>query len=187
MLDEVWGKEIDKVTEKFVDSFGTLTQSQLNYKSDPNVWSVAQNISHLILLNDSYFQNFDEIKEGKHVLPPIDTIEQFVTNSLQILSPYTREDSAQRANTWKIWQPSNENFDLRILEDFKNHQSVFKIHIKSLQPFLLQTTFIKYPGETELAFRLEDCIDFLIEHENRHWLQANKVKNDFDQQMKSGR
>jgi hypothetical protein len=186
MLDERWEKEIDKVTEKFADSFGTLTESQLNYKPDPNVWSIAQNISHLILLNNSYFQNFDEIKKGKHVLPPIDVMEQFVTNSLRILRPYTREDRPKRANTWNIWQPSNENFDLKILKDFTNHQSVFKIHIKSLQAFFLQTTFIKYPGETELAFRLEDCIDFLIEHENRHWIQANEVKNDFDQQMKNG-
>ena len=32
MLEERWEKEIDKVTEKFIDSFGSLTELQLNYK-----------------------------------------------------------------------------------------------------------------------------------------------------------
>ena len=170
------GKKIDKFTEKFIDSFGLLTESQLNYKPDPNVWSIAQNIDHLILLNNSYFKNFDEIKKDKHVLPPTDAMEQFAKNSLQTLHPYTSENRPKRANTWNIWQPSRENFGLEILKDFTNHQSVFKLHIKTLQVFFLHPTFIKYPGQAELAFRLEDCVDFLIEHENRHWIQAHEVK-----------
>lgn len=179
MLKESWEKEIDTVTEKFINSFGMLTESQLNYKPYPMVWSVAQNISHLILLNNSYFLNFDEIKKGEHVLLPNEEMEQHATNSLQILHPYTSEARPKRANTWNMWQPPQENFDLKILKDFTNHQSVFISHIKSLRAFFLQPTFIKYPGETALAFRLEDCIDFLIEHENRHWTQAHEVKHYF--------
>jgi uncharacterized damage-inducible protein DinB len=176
MHHEHWEKEIDKVTEKILDSFGLLTESQLNYKPAPNVWSIAQNIDHLILLNNSYFQNFDEIKARNHVLPPIDKMEVFANNSLQTLRPYTSEDRSKKTNTWNIWQPSPETLGLEILKDFTNHQSSFKLHIKALQAFFLNPTFIKYPGEAVLAFRLEDCVDFLIEHENRHWTQAHEVK-----------
>lgn len=179
-----WEKEIDAVTAKFVDSFRTLTESQLNFKPAQQVWSIAQNISHLVLVNNSYFKNFDEIKTGRHILPPTEAMEQLVTESLQQLRPYTQEDRNKKANTWDIWQPANENYGLKIVQDFIHHQSVFKTHIQSLQPFLSPTSFIKYPGEAALVFRLEDCINFLIEHENRHWIQANKVKNDFDRQMK---
>jgi uncharacterized damage-inducible protein DinB len=187
MLEGHWKLEIDKVTEKFIVSFGSLTESKLNYKPDPNVWSIAQNIAHLILLNNSYFQNFDEIKKGNHVLPSIEAMDEFVTDSLQTLRPYTREDRPKTANTWDIWQPSRENFGLEILKDFTNHQSIFKMHIEALQAFFPHPTFIKYPGEAELTFRLEDCINFLIEHENRHWTQAHEVKQYFDQPVKNGR
>jgi hypothetical protein len=175
MLEEHWKKEIDIVTEKFIESFGSFTESQLNYKPDPTGWSVAQNISHLILLNNSYFHNFDEIKKGKHDLPQGDAMEELVANSLQTLLPYTSEDRPKRANTWNMWQPSPEPFSLKIVDDFINHQSVFKLHIVELQAFFLTPTFIKYPGESALVFRLQDCIDFLIEHENRHWIQAHEV------------
>ena len=176
MHQDRWEKEIDKVTEKFLDSFGSLTESQFNCKPAPNVWSIAQNIDHLILLNNSYFQNFDEIKTRKHVLPAINQMEQFANSSSQTLRPYTSVKRSNKTDTWNIWQPSPETFGLEIFKEFTNHQSSFKLHIKALHAFFLHPTFIKYPGEAELAFRLEDCIDFLIEHENRHWIQAHEVK-----------
>ncbi len=73
------------------------------------------------------------------------------------------------------------NFDSAILKRFTEHQAAFKNHIKGLQEFNRENTYIRYPGETDLVFRLDDCIDFLIEHENRHWVQANEVKNNFEQ------
>ena len=177
---EYWKKEIDRVTKKFTDSFGSLSKSQLNRKQDKNIWSIAQNIAHLIQLNNSYFLNFDEIKKGEHTIPEINALNSFVAKSLQTLQPYTNIDRIERANTWDIWQPVQEEFSLEILSAFVHHQLDFKKHIEELQIFFTRETFIKYPGETELIFRLDDCIDFLIAHENRHWIQAEEVKKNFD-------
>lgn len=33
-------------------------------------------------------------------------------------------------------------------------------------------------------YREGHCFNLLAEHENCHWIQANEVKYDFDQQMK---
>lgn len=179
-MTEYWKKEIDRVTERFTDSFGSLNRAQLNWKQDKSIWSIAQNIAHLIRLNNSYFLNFDEIKKGEHIIPGINALNSFVTKSLQALQPYTSIDRVERANTWNIWQPVQEEFSLEILPDFVNHQLDFKKHIDDLQIFFTREAFINYPGETELIFRLEDCIDFLIAHENRHWIQAEEVKRTFD-------
>jgi hypothetical protein len=46
-----WNKEIYKVTKKFIDSFGSLTELQLNCKPNPNGWSIAQNIDHQFASN----------------------------------------------------------------------------------------------------------------------------------------
>jgi hypothetical protein len=71
-----------------------------------------------------------------------------------------------------------KNSGQKILTEFENNQLDFKNHIEELQTFFTRETFIKYPGETELIFRLEDCIEFLILHENRHWVQAEEVKKN---------
>ena len=40
-----WNKEIDKVTEKFIEISGSLTESQFNYKPNPNTWSINLEMS----------------------------------------------------------------------------------------------------------------------------------------------
>ncbi len=80
-MPEDWKKEINKVTAKFIESFKLLTESQFNFKPKPNTWSIAQNIAHLILLNSSYFQHFEEIKNGSHILPPVESMDEVVMES----------------------------------------------------------------------------------------------------------
>jgi hypothetical protein len=182
-----WENEIDKITAHFVNSFASQSLSALNYKPDPKRWSIAQNVTHIMLLNSSYFRIFDEIIIGKHVLPPSDTLDQVARDSLNIIRPYTSKDRPDKANTWNIWQPSDENVDSKIWSDFIVHQSVFKNHLLELREFFAKPTYIQYPGETKLVFRLEDSIDFLIDHENRHWHQANELLKDMESQTKMGR
>lgn len=67
MLRTNWTLEIDAITEKFRD-FQALSEAEFNYKTIKERWSVAQNIGHLILLNNSYFEQFEEIHNGRHEL-----------------------------------------------------------------------------------------------------------------------
>ena len=176
MKVEQWHNDIDSVTEKFVRSFGSLTKSQLNWKPGANKWSIAQNIAHLMQLNNSYFQNFEEIKKGIHEIPPGNTLSSTAAKSLQVLKPYTGIDRIKTANTWSIWQPKDVEYDVAIMSDFINHQQHFKSHIAELKPFITGEVFIKYPGESDLIFILDDCVDFLIQHEHRHCIQAMENK-----------
>ncbi|MCB0645473.1 MAG: DinB family protein [Saprospiraceae bacterium] len=185
MASNNWGKDLDETTDRFINNFGELNLQQLNFRLDINRWSIAQNIAHIMLLNKSYFQNFEEIENGLQVLPSIDTMDQLVADSLEVLQPYTREDRPKKAKTWDIWQPSGEIYGIKIWNDFTQHQTEFKLHIKKLESFFFQKTYIKYPGEAELYFLLEDCIDFLIEHERRHWQQAMEVKSVLDKSIKN--
>lgn len=64
-----WTYQIDQTTKKFIAAFSDLNSEQLNWKPDPEIWSIAQNIAHIILLNKSYFQKFEKIKLGTNNIP----------------------------------------------------------------------------------------------------------------------
>lgn len=170
-----WITEIDLITEKFKRSFYDFTEEEMNYKPKENSWSVSQNIAHIILLNSSYFEHFIEIQSGNHALPTVESMETLAQDSLLTLIPYTSSNSLERTNTWDMWQPSSNFIRKNILLDFEKSQFEFKKHIESFDHLPLANTFIKYPGHLDLIFMLDDCINFLIEHENRHWNQAVKI------------
>jgi hypothetical protein len=171
--------EIDGLTEKFKISFQNLTEEEFNYKPKLDTWSVGQNIVHIILLNSSYFKHFTEIQIGNHNLYVNENTGTLAQNSLISVQPYTSSDRSKRANTWDIWQPSSGYIKKEILRDFEKHQLDFKNHIETFNDFPVQNTFIRYPGHADLIFKLGDCINFLIDHEDRHWNQAYEIINFF--------
>ncbi|HMB62756.1 MAG TPA: DinB family protein [Eudoraea sp.] len=84
-----WITEIDLVTEKFKETFSDFTQKEMNFRPKEKVWSVAQNIEHIILLNNSYFEYFKEIQNGTHSLPELENAETKAKESLIALKPFT--------------------------------------------------------------------------------------------------
>ena len=50
-----WTSQLDKITEHFVADFGSLSAEQLNWKPNSQTWSIAQNIDHLIVVNQTYY------------------------------------------------------------------------------------------------------------------------------------
>jgi DinB superfamily len=175
MTKRSWLQEIDIITEKYKISFQDLTTEEFNYKPKQEVWSIAQNIAHVILLNSSYFKSFTEIQNGDHKILLNENLENLAQSSLDSLQPYASSERIKRENTWDIWQPLSSNMNKDILRDFEKHQLDFKHHIEGFKDFSIQTTFIKYPGHANLIFKLDDCLNMLIDHENRHWNQANEI------------
>ena len=159
-----WISEIDLITEKFNKSFSDFTQGEMNFKPEKTVWSIAQNIEHIILLNSSYFEYFEEIQNGNHSLPEIEDLDTKAQESVVALKPFTSPQRLEHTNTWDIWQPKQGLIEKNILQDFEESQFQFKNHIKRFEDLPLSETFIRYPGHLDLLFKLDDCIEFLIEH-----------------------
>jgi hypothetical protein len=180
MFERNWTQEIDSITEKF-RNFESLSEEEFNFKIKNETWSIAQNIAHIILLNNSYFEAFKEILDGKHNLFVNEGLEDLASNALRSLQPYTSTDRFKRANTLDIWQPTSIYFKTHILREFERCQLNFKNHIVSFKDFPMDRTYIKYPGYADLIFKLDDCINFLIDHENRHWNQAYEIVKHFEQ------
>ena len=59
-----WLREIDTVTETFRRDFGHLTCDEMNVQPSPGTWSIAQNLHHLIRINESYLPVISAAKAG---------------------------------------------------------------------------------------------------------------------------
>lgn len=69
MNPEKLTQQIDKINSAFREAFGTLTVEQLNWKPDNETWSIAQNIDHLIIINESYYPVISSVKKGTYKTP----------------------------------------------------------------------------------------------------------------------
>lgn len=175
MKAEQWKKDIDAVTQAFAGSFQSLSEAELNWKPQANVWSVAQNMHHLMVINATYYPMIKRVREGKNALPAQAgwkwLVRWFGNFILKSVSP----DRRRKMKTFPLWEPSQSQLPATMVEDFKKHQSELKEFIDSCTELIAAGTVISSPANRSIVYTLEAAFDIIITHEKRHLQQAIEI------------
>ena len=169
-----WTEEIDQTTAAFQVQFNALTFEQLNWKPDSKTWSIAQNLDHLIRINESYFPIFELLKTGTYKTPLLSKIGFLVTFFGKFILKSVNPNRRKKMKTFRIWEPSQSEVP-NILERFQAHQSQLKAQINSLQHWVDQGSVIHSPASATIVYKLEAAFDIIVSHEKRHLEQAKEV------------
>lgn len=173
-------QQIDQNTQRFIETFGDLRAEQLNWKPDTDTWSIGQNIRHIIKMNETYFMEMDKLEQNAGKEPFIsrfDFIVQFMGNSI---AQYGKPDRKKRTQTFDIWKPEDKHYPTAILSEFEHHQEEFKKQINKSEQFIKEGTAIPTPATNLLYFNLDQALDFIVSHEERHFNQAREVLEEMD-------
>ncbi|RAV99463.1 DinB family protein [Pseudochryseolinea flava] len=171
----LWHPTIDKTTKDFVSTFGDLNERQLNWKPAPQTWSIAQNIDHLIVINNSYFDWIADIRNGKHQVHWLSKFNFMVNFFGKSILKSVQPDRKNRMKTFPRWEPSASTIPGDILEKFQHHQDDLKTLIANSQDLLEKGTVISSPASQVIVYKLETAFDIIVAHEQRHLEQAKEV------------
>jgi len=172
-----WALKIDRITEKFLNSYSPLSQEELNWKPNAETWSIAENIDHLIVLNESYYSAFESLQKGNYKLPFVARFGFVVTFFGNLILKSVQPDRKKKMKTFKIWEPSKSSFTKNILNRFEEHQHRLKEEILKVQDQIKQNAIISSPVNKNIVYKLETALNILITHEERHYEQANEIYN----------
>lgn len=175
MKSNNWTNRINEITNSFNSEFGELTVEQLNWKPTEQVWSIAQNIEHLIVLNGTYYPTIKAIREGNYKIPFIGKVGFMVNFLGKTVLKSVHPDRRKKMKTFPIWEPSKSEISLDILKRFARHQSELKELIKNSEDLLVKGTIISSPANKNIVYKLETAFDIIVTHEQRHFEQAKEV------------
>lgn len=175
MLSQSTIDRIDRISSDFKLSFGTLSEEQLNFKPNSNVWSISQNIDHLIVINQTYFPIFESLKKGNYSTPMLGRFGFIVRFFGRFILQSVRPDRKQKIKTFPIWEPA-QSVSSEILKRFEAHQEELKKHVHELEKFLGKKTVIHSPANKKIVYTLDKALDIICTHEERHLVQANELK-----------
>lgn len=165
--------EIEKISADAKQTFGNLSAEQINWKPSAESWSVGQCFEHLIKSNELYFQEFDRIASGERQnsfwenwSPFSGFFGKFIANGL-------KKDS-QKIKTIPQAVPPSE-IDAGIIEQFVSRQAVLIEKIKAMQNADWQKIRLTSPFLKVATYNLNDAFQIIIEHEKRHFRQAERA------------
>lgn len=159
-----------------MSAFSGLTTDQLNWKPNPNTWSIGQNVDHLIVINSTYFPVMEEVRNGSYKLPFVGRLGFMVSFLGKTVLKAVQPDRRKKMKTFPIWEPAKSDIQPDLWERFETHQEEVKKMISSSLDLLDKGTVISSPANSNIVYKLETAFDIIVAHERRHWVQAREVK-----------
>ncbi|WP_194776957.1 DinB family protein [Pararhodonellum marinum] len=170
-----WEIEFDQISARVLVEFGDVAITDLMQRPEPNQWSIAEILQHLIQLNSSYFPVFQQISEGTFKAPLIGKIS-FLTRYLgNAILKSVHPDNPKKSLTLPIWKPRESEIKPDILKRFQAHQVELKHWIKKLEPHFGQGLVIHSPASKVIVYTLDQAVEIISLHEKRHLKQALAV------------
>ena len=170
-----WGLEIAKVTNECRALFGSLTSEELNWKPNSTTWSIAQNLDHLIVVNETYYPVLDGLKAGTYKTPVIAKIGFMVSFLGKMIVKAVHPDRRKKMKTFPIWEPSVSFDQDDILRRFETHQNELKQRIEETTYLAEKGLVISSPANRNIVYTLETAFDIIVLHEQRHLEQAKEI------------
>ena len=170
-----WTSKIDQTTSDFKKAFGQLTADQLNWKPNEKTWSIGQNISHLIVTNESYYPVIKSVKAGTYKLPLMGSIGFMVNAFGKMVLSAVQPDRKRKSKTFPIWEPTKSKVAPDILNKFEQHQTELKQMIMGSAELIDKGTIISSPANKNIVYKLDMAYNIITTHEQRHLEQAKEV------------
>ena len=173
---ESWLQSAAAVSRDFSEAFGTLTESQLNWKPDEKRWSIAQCIEHLIHTNELYLVSIQQLAEGTYRPTLWERISPFSSLWTRLFRYSMQEKARTRVPAPAAFRPHLSAIDPGVIPDLVHQQAVLMQAVRNTDHLSHQRTTLASPVTGWVTFRLNGLIQMLLSHEKRHFHQAQAVK-----------
>jgi hypothetical protein len=170
-----WNDKVQKTTVSFLAEFGKLSEKELNWKPGPESWSIAQVMDHIMTTNESYFPIFEKISKRKYKSSRMGKIPFVPSLMGKMILRSVRPEEKRKTKTFRSWDPDQSSIPVEIVEKFSLHQQDLMVRVKSVEDFLGGNFIIHSPLSRYIVYSLDDAIEILVVHEERHLNQAREV------------
>jgi len=162
--------------EKAKTEFSSINESQLNWKSHPEKWSIGQCFEHLINADSSYFPILKEINEGSYKMSFWAKYSPLTGMFGRVFKKQMGEQVKMKLKAPKKFFPTKSDVNMDVIERYQSNLDTFLKYISKCRDTDLDKTIITSPVTSFVTYSLRDTLTFLISHEHRHINQAIRVK-----------
>lgn len=166
---------LDDIARDAQTTFGRLDARQLNWRSDPSRWSVAQCFEHLITTNRLMFRAAEEALDDSRprtVWQRLPVLPGFVGRMMiRSLTP----EATRKMTAPSQAQPTASDIPADIIQRFVQQNRDAAASVQAQDEGRLTHTIMASPFIKVLTYSVLDAWRLMVAHERRHFEQARRV------------
>lgn len=156
------------------EKFFTLSIEKLNFKVSNDSWSILECFEHLNLYGEFYIPEIKNRIESSKTLPK----ENFKSGILgnYFANSMLPKEKVNKMKTFKDKNPIGSKLDKNTIELFINQQEQILILLNKSREVDLNKTKTAISISKLIKLKLGDTFRVLVYHNERHIVQAKKIK-----------
>ena len=170
-----WTTRLDKITYAVSTEFGKLDSQELNWKPNPDTWSIAQNLDHIIRVNETYYPTMDQVVKESYKVYFLGRIGFVVKFFGKLILNAVEPTRKRRMKTMALWEPTQSQDIEDILNRYSLNQLELIRRMNACQEFVRNGTVISSPANRNIVYKLATAFEIMVSHEERHLEQAREV------------
>ncbi len=168
-------EQLSRHSERVRQLCGGLSASQLNWKAHPKQWSVAQCLDHLITTNEKYRPVLEAAAAQSGHSSIWQRLPFLADLAGRMLLNATQPQGKGKMKTPGIFEPAASDLPADIVAQFTAHNAEMAGLMARLEGLDLRKTIIQSPVGGPLVLRLSDALRVIVQHEERHINQLERV------------
>lgn len=168
--------EMTELTHKnieFAESLKQKNESKLNHKKDSKSWSALECLEHLNLYGDFYLPEIEKRMSASKYTPDeffnSGWLGNYFANSMK------PSQNMMKMNTFKDKNPINSKLTNNVIDRFIQQQNKLLKLLKKAEKHNLNKVTCNITISRFIRLKLGDVFRFLIYHNQRHIVQANRA------------
>ena len=167
--------QMETINTEVINAFGQLSPAQMNYKPMSSVWSVAQNIEHLIKVNESYLIALSGVKSGENKVFFMGKMNWWRKLCGRIILKSVEPTRSKKIKTFPLWQPVMSDSSETIIEDFQENQGQLIAAAVENKSAIEGGIYIGSPANQNIVYTVAMALEIIVNHEKRHLQQAKEM------------
>lgn len=168
-------RRIEKVSQEAEDTFGNLSNEQLNWKMNHEKWSIGQCLDHLIVSNSTYFPQFEQMTRGVKPKTLWESLPGWPQLCGYMLLRTITPDPRQKLSAPAAFIPQRSEVPSSIIAEFVTHNQLLIKYLQEIDAIDHRRTIMTSPASSFITYSLHDACQILTNHEERHLRQAKRV------------
>jgi hypothetical protein len=167
--------EADAIAVDAENLFGSLSHTQLNWKSGSEQWSVAQCLEHLINADRVMLDPLDQIIAGTKRSRLLERVPGLPGLWGKLMVKSLEPETARKLKAPGLAVPSASAIGPDIVARFVAHQRETIERMRTLQGRDLAGQVMTSPFLKVVVYSALDACRIIVVHERRHFAQAQRV------------